>query len=61
LGLVQDLEHSSRLFTVEAGRRIYENVRVNLEIALFMDGALGSVDNALGDDEFIKLELLSYF
>jgi hypothetical protein len=61
LGLVQDLEHSSRLFTVEAGRRIYENVRVNLEIALFMDGALGSVDNALGDDDFIKLELLSYF
>ncbi|MBU0682369.1 MAG: hypothetical protein KKD73_13210 [Proteobacteria bacterium] len=61
LGLVQDLEYSSRLLTVEAGRRLHENVRLNLEVALFMDGATGSVDNALGDDDFIKLELLAYF
>lgn len=61
VGLVQDLNQSSRLLTVEAGRRIHDYVRINLEAACFMDGASSVVDKALGDDDFIKLELVAYF
>ncbi len=61
LGVIQDLDHGSRLLTVEAGRRLSDFSRLNLEAAFFMDGATGSVDNALGDDDFVKLELVYYF
>lgn len=61
LGIVQDLNHSSRLLTVEAGRRLNDYFHLNLEAALFMDGAVGTVDSDLSDDDFIKLELVYYF
>lgn len=52
LGLVQDLDHSSRLLTLEAGRRINDFFRVNVEAVFFMDGATDIVDSALDDDDF---------
>ncbi len=60
-GVIQDLEHSSRLLTLEAGRRFSDTLRLNIEAACFMDGDHESVDNALRDDDFIKLELVYYF
>lgn len=61
MAVVQDLDHSSRLLTVEASRRLNDRLRFNLEAACFMDGARWSVDNALRDDDFLKMELVYYF
>ncbi|MEN8257685.1 MAG: hypothetical protein ABFS09_07465 [Thermodesulfobacteriota bacterium] len=61
IGIVQDVEQSSRLLTLEAGRRFSDFLRLNLEGTCFMDGAKESVDNSLRDDDFLKLELIYYF
>ncbi len=61
LGVVQDLDHSSRLLSLEAGRRIQERLRLNVEATCFMDGARVSIDKAFVDDDFIKIEMVYYF
>ncbi|PLX50558.1 MAG: hypothetical protein C0613_03660 [Desulfobulbaceae bacterium] len=61
LGLVQDLDHSARLLTIEAGHRLNNSWRIDVEAALFMDAAPSQVDRALADDDFVKMELRYYF
>lgn len=61
LGLVQDLDHSARLLTMEAGHRLNSSWRVDVEAALFMEAAPSQVDRALAEDDFVKIELVYYF
>jgi hypothetical protein len=61
VGLVQDLEHSSRLLTVEAGRRLADRFHLNAEAVFFMGGAASGIEAALADDDFVKVELVAYF
>lgn len=61
LGLIQDLEKSSKIITLEASRRIGDNVKVNLEGSFFVD--LDKKDPAYGlaEDDFVRLEVIYYF
>lgn len=61
VGLVQDMEHSFRLLTVEAGRRLTDRLHLNIEAVFFMAGAAAGMESALADDDFIKVELVAYY
>jgi hypothetical protein len=62
MGVVADLDDSSRLYSIEASRRIGESWKLNLEARLFNgiktnDALLSS----LRKDDFVQFELAYYF
>ncbi len=61
LGLIRDLEMSSKIITLEASRRIGENVKVNLEGSFFVDISKKDPAYSLAEDDFVKLEVTYYF
>ena len=61
-GVIADRDDSTRLYSIEASRRIGESWKLNLEARLFK----GLSDNtnllySLRQDDFVKLELAYYF
>lgn len=62
MGLISDLDDSSRIFSVEANRRIGDNWKLTLEARLFR-GFNDSTNPlyALRKDDFIQVEMAYYF
>jgi hypothetical protein len=60
-GVVQDLSYGTRLFSVEANRRIGDSLKLTLEVRLFTDVDRGDILDGLRDDDMIQLELGYYF
>ena len=60
-GVIQDLTYSTRLFSLEANRRIGDNFRLTLEVRLFTDVDRRDVLRSIRDDDLIQLELGYYF
>jgi hypothetical protein len=60
-GVIQDLQKSTRLYSLEASRRLGESWKMSLEARLFT--AVDSADllAAQRDDDFVQLELVYYF
>jgi hypothetical protein len=61
LGLILDTEISSKILSLESSRRLGENIKINLEGALFIDMDEKDPANSLAEDDFIKLEVIFYF
>jgi hypothetical protein len=61
VGVIQDLSYGTRLFSVEANRRIGESLRLSLEVRLFTDVDRDDILDGLRDDDLIQLELGYYF
>lgn len=62
LGVIADRDDSSRLYSIEASRRLGESWKLNLEARVF-EGFTDSSSPiyALRNDDFIQLELAYYF
>jgi len=61
-GVIADMDDSSRLYSIEASRRVGESWKLNLEARLFK--GLNDSTNfiySLRQDDFVKLELAYYF
>lgn len=62
LGVIADRNDSSRVYSVEASRRIGERMKLNLEARVF-DGITNTTNPlySLRDDDFVQFELAYYF
>ncbi len=61
IAVIQDVETSARLITVEASRRFGSHVRANLEISVLSDIPPDDPLFSLRKDSFLRLELAYYF
>lgn len=62
MGVIADLDDSSRLYSIEASRRIGESWKLNLEAHLF--NGIKTTDpllSSLRKDDFVQVELAYYF
>ena len=60
-GIMYDLENGSTLVTLEAGRRIGEDLRINLEAGLFCDIADHDPAYILAKDDYLRMEVVWYW
>ena len=62
VGVVADRDDSSRLYSIEASRRIAESLKLNIEARIF-EGLADSSSPlySLRQDDFVQLELAYYF
>lgn len=62
VGVIADMKDSSRLYSVEANRRVGQNMKLTLEARVFRGvSATTNLLNALRNDDFVQLELAYYF
>jgi hypothetical protein len=60
-GVIQDLSTGTRLFNVEASRRLGASFVLSLEVRLFTDVGAGDVLADLRDDDLVQVELGYFF
>ena len=60
-GVINDLAHGTRLFSLEAGRRIGENFRLTVEARLFSNVAARDAVGDFRDDDFVRVALERFF
>ena len=62
VGVIADRDNRSRLYSIEASRRIAENLKLNIE-ARFFEGITDSMSPlySVRQDDFIQFELAYYF
>ena len=60
-GVICDLAHGTRLFSLEAGRRIGENFRLTVEARLFSNVAARDAVDDFRDDDFVRIALERFF
>lgn len=62
VGVIADRDDSSRLYSIEASRRIAESLKLNIEARLFEGIKIGDVLlSSFRQDNFVQLELAYYF
>jgi hypothetical protein len=61
VGVIQDINSSARIVSIEASRRIGSNWKANLETWTFLDLPEDDLFHSLRDDDFFQLELAYYF
>jgi len=61
IGVVQDVESSARLITIEASRRFGSTWKANLELGAFSDIPSDDPLYGLREDDYLRLELAYYF
>lgn len=61
MGVIQDLDHNGRLFSLEASRRLGESWKLTVEARLFSDIAQSDPFYSVRDDDHIQVELAWYF
>lgn len=61
IGMIKDMDDSSTMMTMEAGRRIGDSWKVSLEAAILSNIADDDLVYALRDDDSIKIKLSYYF
>ena len=60
-GVVIDLEHQERVFSLEFERRLSDNLNLEIEGQVFDNVDEGDLLNGLGDDSFIEVRLSWFF
>jgi len=60
-GVIQDIDDSSRVMSIEASRRLGDDWKINLEARFFSNIAQQNSLISFKDDDFIQLELAWYF
>ena len=61
LGVIADIDNDTRLYSVEANRRIGESWKLNLEARFYSGVKSADPVYALRNDDFIQLEMVYYF
>lgn len=61
LGIIRDIHSGSTIIAVEAGRRIGESIRINLDASFFTNMDNQDPAFSFASDDFIKLEILYYW
>ncbi len=61
IGIIQDLDQASRVFSIEGKRRITDHWKLELEGNVFMQQTANSLFYDLRDDDFLQLSLSYYF
>jgi len=59
--LMWDVDYSTRVFNVEASRRIGDSWKINLELKVFSDPSKDDLLYSIRDDDFVQIELDYYF
>jgi len=60
-GAFVDMDDDSRIFRVEASRRIFSDVTISLEAQVFSQIDPGNVSYVFRDNDFIRLDMAWYF
>ncbi len=60
-GLAYDLGNASKVFSIEASRRIGERFKAQLKSRIFIDCADDDITYDLRDDDYVRFELLMFF
>lgn len=60
-GIIQDLDDSTRLLSLESSRRIGNNWKVSLEGQAFMDIPDNDALAGIKEDDYLQLEVVRYF
>ena len=61
MGLIQDLDRSSRTFSIEGSRRFGDRWLLSIESRVFLDQSEGDVLYSMRDDDYFQLKLAYYF
>ena len=61
MGLIQDLDSSSRTFSIEGSRRFGDRWLLSIESRVFLDQSEGDVLYSMRDDDYFQLKLAYYF
>ncbi|PCI36442.1 MAG: hypothetical protein COB53_09520 [Elusimicrobia bacterium] len=60
-GMVQDLDHETRFFNIEASRRIGENFKATLEGRFFSAVRSGDPTSTFSQDDYVEFGITRYF
>ncbi|MFQ5580036.1 MAG: hypothetical protein ACE5FZ_05440 [Nitrospiria bacterium] len=60
-GMIQDLDHSARIFSLEASRRLTEHWKIEVEALIFNQQSPGELLSSQGDDDFLQASLFYHF
>jgi hypothetical protein len=61
MGFIQDLDSSSRSFSIEGSRRFGDRWLLSIESRVFLDQSEGDVLYSIRDDDYFQLKLAYYF
>ena len=61
LGVVQDIDDSTRQYFFEASQRIFDGVKATLELQVFSSVAANDALRGLKDDDFVRIEVAYYY
>ena len=61
IGLIQDLDHSERMLSIEAGRRFTDHWKIEVKGLVFSEQSQQDLFYALRDDDFLQITLFYYF
>ncbi len=56
-----DLDDDSRVFRIEASRRVFGDATLSLEAQVFSHTAPGNINNVYADNDFLMLDIAWYF
>jgi len=60
-GIMQDLDTSAHVFTLEASHRLTDHIKVKFEAGFFFDQPEEDLLYSMRDDDYLRLELFYYF
>lgn len=61
LGVVQDIDDSTRQYFFEASQRIFDGVKATMELQVFSSVAANDALRGLKDDDFVRIEVAYYY
>ncbi|MDH4318558.1 MAG: hypothetical protein OEV64_09235, partial [Desulfobulbaceae bacterium] len=61
LGISRDLDHRSSFVSLEASRRLQDNIKLYLEAIFFIDQADHDISYSIRDDDHVRLGIAYYF
>ena len=61
LGISRDLDHRASFISLEAGRRLRDDIKLSLEAIFFVDQADHDISYSIRDDDHIRLGIAYYF
>ena len=61
LGLITDLEYDSRVFSIEASRRLFDHFKLMLEVRLFNSGEPRDLLHGFRRDDYLQVALAWFF
>jgi len=61
LGLIKDIDTDTILYSIEANRRLTENLKISVEARMYSNIPVNDALHSFLSDDYIELELLYYF